>query len=420
MKFVILLIVLFPQYFLKGADLWTDLSLISKNENDFKVNIKEIENSSGICLVSRKSKRYAAFSIPKTERVWDFSLEHTIEAEITNKSDRLLTVYLWVVGGNGWDAVPNVFELKPNEMRVFSCDLRESFPDGTPKVNPSEVLDIQVMLKEARIGDEIEIGNLRTEGLREPWVMPKQRLEVPEMVEDKPSVGKRVRFSLDRKVKDDKYISLYLPKNWVKGEKYPVIVEFPGNIHYVKGCYSTGRPEQCVMGYGMTKGEGAIWICMPFLKSAIGPVAENKWGNPDETVNYTIEIVREICKNYGGDEENVIVTGFSRGAIACGFIGLRNEEIAALWKGIHICQHYDGDGWGGATKQGALDRIKNFSGESFFCTDNDHKVLKDIFESSKVKATFVNSGLGAHSCAMFLDDRPSTLKVREWFKELVK
>jgi hypothetical protein len=32
----------------------------------------------------------------------------------------------------------------------------------------------------------------------------------------------------------------------------------------------------------------------------------------------------------------------------------------------------------------------------------------------------VKSGLGAHSTAMFLDDRPSTQKLREWFLQLVE
>jgi hypothetical protein len=37
----------------------------------------------------------------------------------------------------------------------------------------------------------------------------------------------------------------------------------------------------------------------------------------------------------------------------------------------------------------------------------------------KTSATWTQSGLGFHSTAMFLDDRPSTRQLREWFWQLV-
>ncbi|MCE9631735.1 MAG: hypothetical protein K8S94_13595 [Planctomycetia bacterium] len=53
-----------------------------------------------------------------------------------------------------------------------------------------------------------------------------------------------------------------------------MIVEYPGNIFFTPVCHSTGRPEQCVIGYGMTRGAGAIWISLPFIDAA-DQVAEN-------------------------------------------------------------------------------------------------------------------------------------------------
>ncbi len=38
----------------------------------------------------------------------------------------------------------------------------------------------------------------------------------------------------------------------------------------------------------------------------------------------------------------------------------------------------------------------------------------------KTQVTWAQSGLGFHSTAMFLDDRPSTLQLRQWFANLVK
>jgi hypothetical protein len=126
-----------------------------------------------------------------------------------------------------------------------------------------------------------------------------------------------------------------------------------------------------------------------------------------------------VCADHGGDRARLVLTGFSRGAIACGYIGLRNERIASLWKGFHACQHYDGDGWNGATMEGALERATRFRGEAVFQTDNAPKAFQPVMDVMKTEVTWASSGLGAHATAMFLDDRPSTVQVREWFQRLV-
>ena len=55
---------------------------------------------------------------------------------------------LWVVGDHGWDAVLDAATLAPHETRTFSCNLRATFPDRTPKLNPGDVKQVQVMLAE--------------------------------------------------------------------------------------------------------------------------------------------------------------------------------------------------------------------------------------------------------------------------------
>ena len=52
--------------------------------------------------------------------------------------------------------------------------------------------------------------------------------------------------------------------------------------------------------------------------------------------------MRRVCEQYGGDRAAVILTGFSRGAIACNYLGLHNEEIAGLWRAFIPYSHYDG------------------------------------------------------------------------------
>jgi len=130
-------------------------------------------------------------------------------------------------------------------------------------------------------------------------------------------------------------------------------------------------------------------------------------------------MVADVCTKFGGDRENVVLAGFSRGAIACGYIGLRNDRIAALWKGFHACQHYDGDGWNGATLPGAIERARRFRGKAVFQTDNSEETFRPVMDVMNTHVTWVQSGLGFHSTAMFLDDRPSTQQLREWFRQLV-
>ena len=103
---------------------------------------------------------------------------------------------------------------------------------------------------------------------------------------------------------------------------------------------------------------------MPFLDRATDTIAENAWGNADDTADYLMRLVAEVCDKFGGDRENLVLTGFSRGAIACGYIGLRNDDIAKLWKGFHACQHTDGSNWNGATMASAIERAARFQGQA--------------------------------------------------------
>ena len=100
-------------------------------------------------------------------------------------------------------------------------------------------------------------------------------------------------------------------------------------------------------------------------------------------------------------------------------IGLRHDQIASLWKGFHACQHYDGDGWNGATLQGALERATRFKGKAVFQTDNPPEKFQPLMDVMQTHVTWAKSGLGAHSTAMFLDDRQSTQQLRAWFWRLV-
>ena len=363
---------------------------------------------------------YVWAAIPPPSGGWKLERRAKVEADITNAGAAEADVLLWVVGESGWDAVPAGAKLAPGETRRFSCRLRETFPDGTPKIDPARVKDIRVMVRgRFRAPLALEVRGLEARGAEPPWSPPTARVAVPAVTEDEPAPGRRVRYRLAGDPAGGPYAVLHLPEDWRPGAVLPLIVEYPGNIFFVPGCYSTGLPDQCVIGAGIARGRGAICLALPFVDRSAGVIAEGGWGVPDDTASYAVAMVEQVCREFGADRANSILTGFSRGALACGFIGLRNDRIAALWKGFHACQHYDGDGWNGATEAGALERAQRFRGRAVFQTDNPRAKFQTVMDAMRVPVTWADSGLRAHATAMFLDERPSTEQLRRWFRELV-
>ncbi len=374
-------------------------------------------------LTSSISSRALWAVIPAPKTGWDLARRAAVQCEMINRGTAPVTIMFWVVGARGWDAVGEQAKLEPGLSRIFSCKLRASFPDGTPKLDPGQVRQVQIMVSETKgppgstpSPAVVEVRGLVAVGEVPEWKRPPGRLDVPDVEDASPKAGHRVRYRLN----SDKgiYCILNLPEDWQPGRKYPVIAELPGNIYYTVGCYSTGLPDQCTIGYGMSQGKGVICLGLPFVDRKAAVIAESGWGNADDTAEYTVNMVEEVCAKFGGDRQNLFITGFSRGAIACGYIGLRNDRIAALWKGMHCCQHYDGDGWGSATRPTAIERARRFRGLGIFQTDNRQKDVQPMMDVMKAPVTLVGSGLGAHATAMFLDDRPSTKQLREWFWKL--
>jgi hypothetical protein len=426
MRVVPLLIILAglaAQACVANESLWSHLDTAA-GLGDVRAATVEVAGSATartLTLRATGGERYAWVSIPAPVGGWDLTTRRAVEAVLTNVGEDPVEAMLWAVADRGWESIADVAVLEPGESRTFSCNLRKTFPDGTPKLEPTRAQGIQVMLKSPKAGQAVEVTGLVAAGAEPPWTRPPEKIDVPPVVEEgSPAAGRRVFYKVgDSHTGGEAQPAavLWLPRDWKPGATYPMIVEYPGNIFFTAGCYSTGRPEQCVIGYGMTRGTGAIWISLPFVDAG-GRVAEHGWGDPDATADFCVRAVEDVCERFGGDRNRIVLTGFSRGAIACGFIGLRNDQIAGLWRGLHCCQHYDGDGWNGSTPEGALERARRFRGVAVFHTDNAAEKVQPFVDALGVPATIVASGLGAHSCAMFLDDRESTRRLREWFTEL--
>lgn len=222
--------------------------------------------------------------------------------------------------------------------------------------------------------------------------------------------------------------TLYLPEPWSAGMKLPVLIEYAGNGGYrdARGDECTGRVEDCHLGFGITAGKGAIWVCMPFVEVADGRKqnALKWWGDVQETKRYCAATVRDICARFGGDAARVFLCGFSRGSIACNFIGLHDDEIAALWRGFICHSHYDGviDKWpyAGADRASALARLRRLgSRPQWISHEGSVDATRAWLAASGVSGawTFAPLPFRNHSDRWVLRDVPLRAKLREWWAQ---
>lgn len=228
----------------------------------------------------------------------------------------------------------------------------------------------------------------------------------PPMQDAVPAAGVRARVVAPGFEDTQAYHPLYLPSDWsqpsgvgdtAKATKYPVIVEYMGNGPFNDGYgdISTGRPEDSNLGWGMADPAGSkyIWISMPFLSADLGNNTEIStywWGCPttdasrpcgsafdiSPTIRYLHAALQQTFDHFGGDPQRVVMcvhtfhtcqqvsvlklsrfahlqcsvayhsTGWSRGAIATGAIGLYDDATSRLFRAFVPYSHLDGDcGW---------------------------------------------------------------------------
>jgi hypothetical protein len=264
-------------------------------------------------------------------------------------------------------------------------------------------------------------------------------LEVPPMVEGEPEPGKRVRQVLPGYSQTAVYHTLYLPMDWQADQRYPLIVEYAGNGGYrnLFGDESTGMVEGSKLGYGISAGRAFLWVCLPYLDDAGEANVQQWWGDKPAysvapTVAYCLKAVPWICDRYGGDPGAVVLTGFSRGAIACNFIGLHNDEIAGLWRAFVPFSHYDGvvESWPypGADRRSALERLGRLGGRpQFICAESlpgnkaTVETTRRYLESTGVAApwAFLPTGFRNHNDAWILRPSPARTALRKWLKDVL-
>ena len=268
----------------------------------------------------------------------------------------------------------------------------------------------------------------------------------PNMTEGPAGPGRRVRAVAHGFAHTKAYHAVYLPTDWHPGRKFPLIVEYMGNGPWTDGHgdYSSGRPEDSNLGYGMSGGAGFVWISMPFLSSDMGAdtqISTFWWGCPGDsakepcpgsfnatpTISYAKRTVAHAIENFGVDRDNVILTGWSRGAIATGAIGLADDEIAGLWKAFAPYSHVDGDcGWVDANETAVRERFGRlrgrrqlFLGECNVATAGARAWVQQLGVGGTGNFSYSTTSWANHNDAWVLRPSKGRDRLRAWLRDVV-
>ena len=255
-------------------------------------------------------------------------------------------------------------------------------------------------------------------------------LSSPAMESGAPAAGRRVKQTTPGYEGTAVHHALYLPRDWKPGRLFPVIVEYAGNGGYKNafGDVSNGTVDGSNLGYGLTGGEGFLWVCLPYIKGS-GASRENAatwWGDVAETTQYCRKSVAWICETYGGDPKKVVLAGFSRGAIGCNYLGLHDDQIAPLWRAFFTCSHYDGErttwGYADADRASALARLQRLKGRpQFISMEVSVDAIRKYLEGTGIAAPFTFQAIRFrnHSDQWVLRDIPERKAAREWLRKVL-
>ena len=250
-------------------------------------------------------------------------------------------------------------------------------------------------------------------------------LVTPAMVDGEPGPGRRARQSIPAYGGTAVHHALYLPRDWTARRRYPVIAEYAGNGNYKNnyGDISNGTVDGSNLGYGLSGGAGFIWICLPY----VNPAGANEtiwWGDADATAAYARGAIRMLVERYQADAARVVLAGFSRGAIGCNYIGLRDGETAKLWRAFFAYSHYDGvRHWPYADSDRVsarlrLERLRERP--AYICHEASVEAARKYIHEMDVPGdfTFDTIAFRNHNDAWTLRDIPERRRARAWLKKV--
>jgi hypothetical protein len=272
-------------------------------------------------------------------------------------------------------------------------------------------------------------------------------LTLPSISSGPPAAGRRVAVTAPEYTGTGVHHMLYLPPDWTpdwktQGCRWPVIVEYTGNKAPTLG--STGRVEDAALGFGVSGGR-FIWVVLPYVSENHEQNEVTWWGDEEATVAYAKANVPRICAQFGGDTRAVFICGFSRGAIGVNYIGLHDDQIAALWCGFLSHDHYDGvREWKGTTwgtplvnyRDHAAGRLRRLNGRpALVCQNGGTQAIEEYLagQLSSAEFTFLTVHTGEifgkfpnalaihpHTDRWLLKDSPDRQQVWAWVERILR
>jgi predicted esterase len=244
-------------------------------------------------------------------------------------------------------------------------------------------------------------------------------LTVPEIEEGSPEAGKRVKIYLSEY--PEAYYVLFLPYNFTDTIKIPIIFESPGNVYQE---ISNGLPDSACLGYGISFGMDYIWVGVPFIDNT-GSILRSYWGKDDplSTVNFWLAVLNDLNARFRIDNDKIILSGFSRGAVSTSYIGNYNDEISSKWAAYFAHSHFDGCC---QTLLGNTDeRISRIQKKKVLISVGGHDIAKKCSRGSYERllkggydVTYIEVPDLDHSPFWILENSESAQKARDWLQDL--
>ena len=120
---------------------------------------------------------------------------------------------------------------------------------------------------------------------------------------------------------------------------------------------------------------------------------------------------------------SIVLCGFSRGAIACNFLGLHDDKTAKLWRAFVPYSHYDGVRkwpYPNSDADSAAARLERLAGRpQFICGEKDQVEETRRYlgqHASKTNLTFASTGFRNHNDAWILRPSKTRQQLLEWLK----
>lgn len=267
---------------------------------------------------------------------------------------------------------------------------------------------------------------------------------LPPLSEGAPQPGRRAAVTPPEYAGTKVRHLIALPDDWTpdwqaRGKRWPVIAEYTGNFFPASG--STGEVEGAALGYGLTRGK-AIWVVLPYVAKDHRRNEITWWGDIEATVGYAKTNIPRICATFGGEPKQVVLCGFSRGAVGVSFLGLHDDEVAALWCGLWAHDHFDGEkewkgsDWGAPLakyRAEATTRLRRLAGRPLLVSGARDETRRFLSQVGTTNVTFMTidmlalfgkfpneSAKTGHTDRWPLRDGEATAQARQWLEQAMR